>query len=278
MENFAWYDGNRILHNVSGEFRSGELTCILGPSGAGKSSLLNILAENQYCIQTNRFREYLWNMLQKNNYKKWIPTEMRLLKREYFNRWYSLKAYYAALTVSSIPVMVILGLVFLIIGFFMSGQLMELDRFILYAISGLMTAVCSEGLGLVNGSIVGPAIAAPLLALSCYGMGFGPYIERFMKILMSASYLRQGLTGFCLALYQKRQPLDCKTEFCLYSEPSIFLRDIGMSNESYLLQMVGLLIFTLLFRLVAFFVLRYRLTAEFTSKFMTYVSKILSHR
>ncbi|XP_050668652.1 ATP-binding cassette sub-family G member 1-like isoform X2 [Leptidea sinapis] len=37
-------DGNRILHNVSGEFRSGELTCILGPSGAGKSSLLNILA------------------------------------------------------------------------------------------------------------------------------------------------------------------------------------------------------------------------------------------
>lgn len=34
----------RILHNVSGEFRSGELTCILGPSGAGKSTLLNILA------------------------------------------------------------------------------------------------------------------------------------------------------------------------------------------------------------------------------------------
>ncbi|RVE48683.1 hypothetical protein evm_006649, partial [Chilo suppressalis] len=34
----------RLLHNVSGEFRSGEVTCILGPSGAGKSTLLNILA------------------------------------------------------------------------------------------------------------------------------------------------------------------------------------------------------------------------------------------
>ncbi|XP_046632753.1 ATP-binding cassette sub-family G member 1-like [Daphnia pulicaria] len=34
----------KILHQISGSFKSGQLTAILGPSGAGKTSLMNILA------------------------------------------------------------------------------------------------------------------------------------------------------------------------------------------------------------------------------------------
>jgi ABC-type multidrug transport system ATPase subunit len=42
--NFIFADVKQILHEISGEFRSYELSGIIGPSGSGKSSLLNILS------------------------------------------------------------------------------------------------------------------------------------------------------------------------------------------------------------------------------------------
>lgn len=35
-----------------------------------------------------------------------VPKEVQLLKREYFNRWYGLNAYFCALTCSQIPMQV----------------------------------------------------------------------------------------------------------------------------------------------------------------------------
>lgn len=99
-----------------------------------------------------------------------------------------------------------------------------------------------------------------------------------MQVLMSASYLRYSLSGLSLALYSEREPMDCQMEYCLYSDPNILLRDVGMKNDYYYMQILGLLAFTVFHRTIAYFALRYRLTAEFSSKFMTYISKFLKHR
>lgn len=41
---FIFSETKRILHGVSGTFKSGNVSVIMGPSGAGKTTLLNILA------------------------------------------------------------------------------------------------------------------------------------------------------------------------------------------------------------------------------------------
>ncbi|XP_013136906.1 PREDICTED: ATP-binding cassette sub-family G member 1-like isoform X1 [Papilio polytes] len=266
----------QLVHHVVSAVLLGSIFLLVGNDAA--VPIVNF----KFCISVLVFFMYTYIMIP----VLLFPMEVRMLRREYFNRWYGLKAYYAALTFSSLPVMVLFGLLFLVIVYLMSGQILEWDRFVLFVFCALLIAICSEGFGLVvgsafnatNGSIVGPATVSPLLVLCCYGMGFGPYIETRMQILMSLSYLRYGLSGLSIALYQKRSSMECHQEFCLYSDPKLILRDVGMANDTYYMQIVGLLGFIIIHRLIAYFVLRYRLTSEFSNKFMSYISKFLKHR
>ncbi|CAK1600723.1 unnamed protein product [Parnassius mnemosyne] len=212
-----------------------------------------------------------------------FPMEIRMIRREYFNHWYGLKAFYAARTCSTVPSMLTFGMLYVSIVYFLSGQLLEWDRFILFAIGALLTGFCSEGLGLIigsafnvtNGSIVGPATISPLLMLCCYGMGFGSFIEPLMKVLMSMSYLRYGLTAFTLPLYQNRTLMECNADVCPYADPAIILRDVGMASDIYSLQIFGLIMFTTFHRVIAYFILRHRLTGDNSNKFIAQINKFL---
>ncbi|XP_047119631.1 ATP-binding cassette subfamily G member 4-like [Schistocerca piceifrons] len=216
-----------------------------------------------------------------------FPTEVKILKREYFNRWYGLKSYFMALTCSTAPFMIIFGMIFTLFAYLLCGHPVEISRFLLFSLFGILVGMVSEGLGLimgsifnvVNGSIMAPATVAPMLVLSAYGFGHGTAMEPVMTVLSGFSYLRYGLVGLTSALYSHgRAPLYCDDVFCLYKDPKRLLRDVGMDGASTLLQVVALVGFIFLYRTIAYFALRYRLTIEFSNKLLSYIAKILRRK
>lgn len=73
---------------------------------------------------------------------------------------------------------------------------------------------------------MGSSVLAPLLALACYGMGYRSTIEPFMKVIISFSYLRFGVVGLSVALFGKREPLECDELYCHYRNPEVSYSDI----------------------------------------------------
>ncbi|KAF5282006.1 hypothetical protein FQA39_LY00530 [Lamprigera yunnana] len=190
------------------------------------------------------------------------PEEIKILKREYFNRWYTLKPYYLAVTLQNIPVLTTLGILVMLSTYAMTYQPLDVARFFYFVLTGLLVAVTTEGLGLAvgstfnvgNGTVVASAVVAPLVLLCFYGAGYGNKIEPYMKVIMGISYVRFAAVAGMTAIFENRGPFDCFNEiFCYYKDPKQILRDLGMLNASYSLNMLALFCYGVLFRMIAFF-------------------------
>nr|CAD7267456.1 unnamed protein product [Timema shepardi] len=99
-----------------------------------------------------------------------FPTEVKLLQREYFNRWYGLKPYYMALTVSTLPTLILFGFAFLVVSYLLSAQPLDLVRFMKYCLICLLVGAVSEGYGLAIGSMFGVMIGGLVAFLIFYRM------------------------------------------------------------------------------------------------------------
>lgn len=81
-----------------------------------------------------------------------VPLQLQLLKREHFNRWYCLKAYFLALTVSTLPVQIILATTYLTMVYVLTDQPIEFQRMAMFYSVCIITAFISESLGLLISS------------------------------------------------------------------------------------------------------------------------------
>lgn len=75
-----------------------------------------------------------------------------MVSREHFNRWYSLRAYYMALTLADIPIQLICTLIFVVISYVLTNQPLEIYRLVLFFGMTVMASLVAQSIGLVVGA------------------------------------------------------------------------------------------------------------------------------
>uniref|UniRef100_A0A1B6G7Z6 ABC transporter domain-containing protein n=1 Tax=Cuerna arida TaxID=1464854 RepID=A0A1B6G7Z6_9HEMI len=216
-----------------------------------------------------------------------FPQEVKLLKREHFNRWYGLNPYFCALTISRIPIQIMLSSIYIVLAYTMTDQPMEWERGIKFCMICLLTAIISESLGLaiasrlniVNGIFVGPALSVPLMLLAVYGLGTGSrLIPTVIRLAMYLSYLRYGLEGLIIAIYGKNRPtMYCPPSeiYCNLREPRALLKEVGMEGVNYWVDLAAMIFFLLLFKVISYLLLRNRLSSTQNFGALSYINRLI---
>ncbi|CAB3376238.1 Hypothetical predicted protein [Cloeon dipterum] len=196
-----------------------------------------------------------------------FPLEMPIVAREHFNRWYSLKCYYLAVTLADIPIQVTCSLGYSTLVYFLSAQPYEAMRFFMFSGMGLLVSFVAQsmgqmvgaGLSVENGVFFGPLTNLPCTIFS----GFFIHMKdapKAMHWLFHTSYLKYGLEGMMLAVYgYERKKMACEADYCHFRMPSKFLEALGMDGGYYWLDAGVLLALLVLMRLATYFVLKWRL-------------------
>ncbi|KZC04865.1 PREDICTED: ATP-binding cassette sub-family G member 4 [Dufourea novaeangliae] len=199
-----------------------------------------------------------------------FPMQMSILMKEHFNRWYSLKAFYAALTLIDLPISIFCCLAFSLIVYFITSQPMEIARFLMFFSISLLVSFIGQGTGLMigavfdvtNGTFLGPTLSVPLMMFAGFGVSLRD-IPSYLKWGTYVSFLRYGLEGYISAIYGFNRPLlDCKSRnnlYCHYRYPSKFLDDIAMDGEQFWNDFVALITILLLTRIAAYLLLKWKI-------------------
>ncbi|XP_013187827.1 ATP-binding cassette subfamily G member 4 isoform X1 [Amyelois transitella] len=196
-----------------------------------------------------------------------FPLEMPVLIKEHFNRWYSLRSYYLAITVSDIPFQAIFCVIYVVIVYLLTSQPAEWFRFSLFLSSCLLISFVAQSVGLVvgaamnvqNGVFLAPVMSVPFLLFSGFFVSFNA-IPRYLRWITYLSYIRYGFEGTALATYSFDRPkLRCHQTYCHFKNPSTTLEELDMLDADITLDIAALCLIFVVLRISAFLFLRWKL-------------------
>ncbi|XP_034187732.1 ATP-binding cassette subfamily G member 4 isoform X1 [Osmia lignaria lignaria] len=196
-----------------------------------------------------------------------FPLELPVLLKENFNRWYSLKAYYLAITVSDIPFQAIFCIIYVTLVYFMTSQPTDGTRFSMFLGTCLLISFVAQSVGLVvgaamnvqNGVFLAPVMSVPFLLFSGFFVSFDA-IPVYLRWITYLSYIRYGFEGTALATYSfGREKLKCFQIYCHFKNPETTLEELDMLDADFTLDILALLLIFLVLRIVAYLFLRWKL-------------------
>ncbi|XP_046664044.1 ATP-binding cassette subfamily G member 4-like [Homalodisca vitripennis] len=192
---------------------------------------------------------------------------MPVLVKENFNRWYSLRSYYLAITVSDIPFQAVFCVVYVSIVYYMTSQPPEAHRYWMFLGACLLISFVAQSVGLVvgaamnvqNGVFLAPVMSVPFLLFSGFFVSFDA-IPVYLRWITYLSYIRYGFEGTALATYSfGREKLLCFQVYCHFKDPETTLEELDMLDASFTLDIVALVIIFFTLRITAFLFLRWKL-------------------
>ncbi|CAG9785419.1 unnamed protein product [Diatraea saccharalis] len=198
-----------------------------------------------------------------------FPLEMPVLVKEHFNRWYSLRSYYLAITVSDIPFQAIFCVIYVVIVYLLTSQPPVLFRFTMFLSSCLLISFVAQSVGLVvgaamnvqNGVFLAPVMSVPFLLFSGFFVSFNA-IPKYLRWITYLSYIRYGFEGTALATYSFNRPkLQCHQVYCHFKNPETTLEELDMQDADFGLDIAALCLIFVVLRISAFLFLRWKLKA-----------------
>lgn len=220
-----------------------------------------------------------------------VPLEMPIVAREHFNRWYSEKAYYFAITFTDFPLQFVCVLIFVLITYFMTGQPLEMFRLAFILIITFELTLIAQGIGMVIGAVfgvkvsnitfhslhklfyfhnnersfqIGAGIMGPfVIAPNFIFCGFFVHLSDaspYLHWLFHISYLRFALEGAIDSLFGYNRPkLKCDKIYCHYQIPGKFIKVIDMHRNNFWSAFIILSMILIAIRILAFLVIMWRL-------------------